>query len=135
MVAFDVHFSGDWTVNADVGNGGTLKFDAITTNLGQRYNRDTGAFTAPYDGTYLFLLGIMGVGNVQVAIAKTGNVLLAITDNGEQASTLEVRDTIHSVVHLTAGEQVWAQHHYGTTVVREFLWTTFSGVLLHADYS
>ena len=61
--------------------------------------------TAPYDGIYLFLLDFMGAGNIQVAIAKsgTGSVLLAITHSDvEQAYTKEVRDTVHSVVHVKA---------------------------------
>ena len=30
-------------------------------------------------------------------------------------------------------EQVWAQNHCGSIVVRRFLWTTFSSGLFHAD--
>nr|KAG5712443.1 hypothetical protein BaRGS_011417 [Batillaria attramentaria] len=56
QVAFHAHFSGNWDTPINVGTHATLKFDAVVTNVGKGYNPDTGAFTAPYNGTYLFLL-------------------------------------------------------------------------------
>ncbi|KAJ8321726.1 hypothetical protein KUTeg_000197 [Tegillarca granosa] len=35
-------------------NRGVIKFENVLTNEGSGYNKDTGKFTAPYDGVYLF---------------------------------------------------------------------------------
>ena len=94
--------------------------------------------TAPYDGIYLFLLDFMGAGNIQVAIAKSGSVLLAITDSDVFCRDQHVFVFVATIMMLVAApangrEQVWAQHHCGSIVVRRFLWTTFSSSLFHAD--
>ena len=36
------------------GSGDTIIFPDIILNLGEAYNSDTGVFTAPYGGIYLF---------------------------------------------------------------------------------
>lgn len=52
-------------------------FDMVVSNIGNGYDALTGVFTAPYSGTYLFVLNIMVNNNnyIQVAIDKSGTLL------------------------------------------------------------
>jgi hypothetical protein len=43
-----------------------------------------------------------------------------------------IRDTVTASVRLTMGQQVWVEHYYGQTVVRQHYYTTFTGMLVQA---
>nr|KAG5706009.1 hypothetical protein BaRGS_028118 [Batillaria attramentaria] len=133
QVAFHVHFTGGWVI-LQTGQHGTLKFNAVVSNVGGGYNTESGMFTAPFSGTYLFLLGAMpDSSSGELAIMKTGRQTLALTF-GEQAGAIQhLRDTAQAAVHLSQGEQVWVEHHYGSTSYREYWATVFTGVLVQAD--
>nr|KAG5706008.1 hypothetical protein BaRGS_028117 [Batillaria attramentaria] len=133
QVAFHVHFNGGWIV-VQTGEHGTLKFNAVVTNVGNGYSTDTGAFTAPFSGIYLFLLGAMPQSTYgELVIKKTGGSILAMT-YGEQAGDIKhLRDTTQVAVHLTAGEQVWVEHFWGNTAFEEYWATIFTGVLVQPD--
>ena len=111
----------------------------MTTNLGNGYNPETGLFTAPYAGAYLFLLDATHIPDhtlsSQLAIMKTGHHVLAATYGKAQSLQADsyTRDTVQAAVHLKVGEQVWVEHVYGATVFRQSSFTTFTGVLVQAD--
>ena len=139
QAAFHVKFSGRWDVPLDVGAHAILRFNSAVTNLGNAYNTETGLFTAPYGGVYLFMLDATHIpdhsSSSQLAIMKTGHQTLAFTYGKAQSlqSDSYTRDTVQAAVHLKAGEQVWVEHSYGASVFRQASFTTFTGVLVQVD--
>ncbi|XP_045183302.1 complement C1q-like protein 4 [Mercenaria mercenaria] len=112
-----------------VKDGETLVFNNILYNAGNGYN--TGVFTAPITGTYIFALHI----EHWVTEALTAHLML---DN-----TMQVSAVIHpegksqqsgntAVIELQIGHTVWvkttAGQLYGS---KTFHGTTFSGALLY----
>lgn len=132
LSAFHVMFSGEANAPMDVGSRATLKFDNIVTNLGSGYNVETGVFTAPYSGVYFFTLGAMPWHGyvLELAITMSGKRVLAQTYGGKLSVENLIRDTVSATVHLEMGQQVWVEHYYGQTVVRQNYYTTFTGLLV-----
>ena len=139
QAAFHVHFAGSYSVPLDVGTHATLKFNSVVTNVGHGYSAETGLFTAPCAGSYLFLLDATHypdpTSSSQLAIMKTGHHALAYTYGNPHSIQVDsfTRDTVQAAVHLAAGEQVWVEHTSGATVFRQGVFTTFTGVLTQAD--
>ena len=48
VVSFSVRLSTETSFNADT----VIKYDTVTTNIGDAYSTADGKFTAPYNGTY-----------------------------------------------------------------------------------
>nr|KAG5712469.1 hypothetical protein BaRGS_011443 [Batillaria attramentaria] len=86
-----------------------LVYNRLLLNDGQAYDNLTGIFTAPSAGLYSFTLHIMA-------------------PDAAERGTVEV-----AVLHLAQGDKVFTKWNAGD----EFLWgsyfTSFMGVLLHAD--
>lgn len=130
--AFSVRFNADPVNN--VGVHATLKFDAVAFNQGGYYNAQSGIFTAPSSGLYVFFVSLMGSDNrpaIDIGVMKSGQLLDIAWAEGQ--SDLYDQGSCLTTTHLMAGEQVWVQHWDGETSFRGAFFTTFSGFLLHAD--
>lgn len=129
-VAFSVRFLTD---NRPLTTHSTLMFDYVLYNAGNGYDPTTGLFTAPVSGTYAFFLAAMSSNQhapIYLSIVKQGNILDEVfaegtTDNYDQGST-------QTVVHVSAGEKVWARQESGDEV-RGGAWTVFTGFLLQPE--
>ena len=122
-------------------NGGTLVLNHAVTNVGNAYNTLSGIFTAPVPGLYHFQTTFLSyhTGNNQhanAAIYVDGTRMArGISDTRHGCND---QTTISTIVHLTAGQQVYVKNDSGAAkdyraygVTDPF--TTFSGLLLHGD--
>ena len=109
-------------------------FPHIITNVGGGYNGNTGVFTAPRDGVYVFFCKITGRDNtsdmyfefVLNGSAKTRNLVLGRSANPYRTSSNSI------VLQLAHGDRVWinmfqGDKHFGYGAGGD---QTFSGYLL-----
>jgi hypothetical protein len=104
----------------------------VLTNQGGAYNNNTGIFTAPRAGTYVFA-------------ATTGPdksdqwALMALMRNGKWVALTSAKDkvggysasSLHAVLRLARGHTVWLRATRSATYWSSV--TMFSGFLLHPD--
>ena len=69
--AFSAELEGDVSFSA----GEKIIFTKVPTNVGNSYDNETGIFTAPHNGTYLFTV---------ISMSTTGDHTALITVNGER---------------------------------------------------
>ena len=121
--------------------GGTLVLNHAVTNVGNAYNTLSGIFTAPVPGLYHFLATFLSYhfGSNQYAYAAIyvdgARMAKGMSDTRHGYAD---QTTISTIVHLTAGQQVYvkndsgvAKDYRGNSVTDPY--TTFSGLLLHGD--
>ena len=94
-----------------LGDGQTIEFDRVITNIGQAYDPRHGHFTAPVNGMYLMSATIMSVVNKHVYcdIVKNGNTVTSFYGGTTDAQS----DTQVIVLDLQAGDMVWIRHKSG----------------------
>ncbi|XP_046562914.1 complement C1q tumor necrosis factor-related protein 5-like [Haliotis rubra] len=114
--------------------GRPIPFDHTLVNAGSAYNTQTGKFTAPVAGLYLFWTQIEstkpGVA-ITMFIFQSGKPISA----GYMETNSDLADDTGSAMvatHLTKGEEVWVE------IEKDFAMTVFpssyfGGVLLYAD--
>lgn len=103
----------------------------VVANKGNVYNRSTGKFTAPIDGTYVFFVAVNAYGSkiLYLKIVHNGSSKVrTYTRNGAGHMT----GTNTAVLQLDRGDSVWVSRHTGQGYWTESVpITTFSG-FLHA---
>lgn len=114
--------------------GTTLLFNIIQQNIGDYYDQDTGIFTAPVNGTYLFSAQICTSDDKwgRVKIVVNGERVQSITNYNNAASYTTTSGT--TVQLLEEGGQVWVIQDYQTGDYKDgsrYGWNQFSGVLIH----
>ena len=90
-------------------HGQTLVFPHIITNVGGGYNGNTGVFTAPRDGVYVFFCKITSYSDpsdmyyefILNGSAKTHNLVYGRSANPYRTSSNSI------VLQLTHGDRVW----------------------------
>ncbi|XP_078319056.1 complement C1q tumor necrosis factor-related protein 3-like [Crassostrea virginica] len=96
-------------------HGQTLVFPHIITNVGGGYNGNTGVFTAPRDGVYVFFCKITSYSDpsdmyyefILNGSAKTQNLVYGRTANPYRTSSNSI------VLQLTHGDRVWIKMYQG----------------------
>ncbi|KAK3097904.1 hypothetical protein FSP39_014297 [Pinctada imbricata] len=109
-------------------NNKIIKYDKVLTNKGSAYNTNTGIFTCPTTGTYVFTWSTMsGVySNIcDATIYHNGNGLLLSSSNEGGGSYEEVASNT-LVLTMAVGDRVWIQTGTGT-FCNGYPWTGFSG--------
>ncbi len=103
-----------------MGDEEILKFDEVTIDTGNAYNRAFGVFTAPITGTYIFWANVMGSGNSEFLILlKQDDVILAGGHTSHQL-TYGVA-TLMYMARVEKGQHVWfANEQRGVTRSRIF---------------
>ncbi|KAK7111148.1 uncharacterized protein [Littorina saxatilis] len=116
-------------------DGDHLRSFSVVSNDGQAFNRLSGEFTAPVNGTYFFV-GSTGTHtsshHANMALMKDGikvseTYLMQVGRNYDSST---VMGSCHAVLHLKNGQKVWLECTYDSTFWRG---TVFSGFLISAD--
>ena len=121
------------------GSGDTIIFPDILLNLGEAYNSDTGVFTAPYGGIYLF--------TVQLCIYNSKRIDYGLVVDGVYRDVARYHDNdgtvccykLTTTLLLKAGNKVWVKVIYHSASGQYLYhldsnyWTSFSGVLIHTN--
>ena len=96
--------------NVALGTAQTIIFDEVVTNNGHAYNKHTGHFTAPRDGTYYFATSFVNIGkSTHLQMMKNDQEIgrgLAYPDHGSTGS-------INAIVNLKKGDVVLLRHWAG----------------------
>ena len=115
------------------GHGDAVKditFDTVITNIGNRFNFETGHYVCPTNGTYYFTFSIAHDRDAMVELVKNGERLVAI--HGDAAQKLRTMYTNSVVVELNERDEVWirlARSHSISGNTQNL--TTFTGYLLY----
>jgi hypothetical protein len=125
-----VAFTAGVTTTHTSWNSGTLVFPRVVYNIGGGYDPNTGVFTAPVDGHFVFFV------NVQSYSSNRIDVYIVL--NGTPKVTALAHSPAYSagpnlaVLKLQQGDRVWIKHWSGTGYFTEsgFPVTTFSGFLI-----
>ncbi|KAJ8306879.1 hypothetical protein KUTeg_014963 [Tegillarca granosa] len=92
-----------------------LKFENVTTNIGNCYNASTGVFTAPKDGVYQFIWNYLTDrgGTAYLPLMVNGNLKQwsCIGQSGNQYDS----GSGFYLTTLKSGDRVWIEHTYTPT--------------------
>jgi hypothetical protein len=108
-------------------------FPVCTLNEGNGYDINTGKFTAPKGGVYMFIAHTCNKPGTHMVFAIVkGGVQLAISSTVE--NTASGCGSVHSITRVKRGEVVnvvakWTGSHL---LANEYRWNSFSGYLLYA---
>ena len=105
-----VSFYARLTKHVSLGTTQTVIFDEVVTNNGHAYNKHTGHFTGPRDGTYYFATSFLNVsGGTHLQMMKNGQ------DIGRGVSYPDIQSTgsIIVIVNLRKGDVVLLRHLVG----------------------
>ena len=116
----------------------TIRFDRVVTNIGGHYNTNTGKFTCPYPGLYVFSLHVVKVTRADNAYCyirqNNADKVIAFSDPSSDSDSGYDSGSVSVVLHLIRGDVVDLGH---CTVVSKIYpnerMTVFSGFLLKAD--
>ena len=110
--------------------GSPLVFFEVSTNLGDGYNNTSGYFTAPYNGTYFFVVTCGSVDNDDYANYNLYldddkiNHVFMYNHNGHIYFS-----TLHGSAHLGVGQTVWVR----SNGAGYHSYSSFSGFLISED--
>ena len=129
-----IGFTAYATTNREYVRQDTVRFDRISSNLGNHYNAGTSKFTCPVNGLYVFSVSVLsGNGKNMFAEIMKEERSYAMAwgdkqDNYESGSVL-------AVITCSSGENVWIRCNFnGHRMYGEssYGYSTFSGFLLSA---
>ncbi|KAL3882719.1 hypothetical protein ACJMK2_029031 [Sinanodonta woodiana] len=106
-------------------------FDTVLQNDGNGFNKQTGTFTCPLSGTYLFSLSILANPGspLHVYLMVNGQIIANSFAYGVNYSD---QGSISSIVRCEAGQNVWIGVYRGTQLYGDH-YTSFSGFFLWGD--
>jgi hypothetical protein len=115
--------------------GQTIVFPTVIFNEGDAYNPNTGKFTAPVSGTYMFSLAfcVYNKNSLVVGIMIEGTKYTTSMFYGDANHECLSADT---VAIATAGQKIWVQVLPGGNTGKiidqdDYRWNTFSGALIN----
>ncbi|XP_070175632.1 complement C1q tumor necrosis factor-related protein 3-like [Littorina saxatilis] len=131
-VAFHAHHSTD---PVNVASHGTIVYNVVTTNIGNAYNRNSGYFTAPVSGTYVFFANCMAVASSEeeVYISQDGKKGIAVCYSNRPLASPYEQGSTSVTTHVLKGQKVWTSIVQNSENIRGNLWSTFSGFLVKPD--
>lgn len=113
-----------------VRQGETVIFDTAITNTEQGYDEQSGIFTAPLAGTYIFYTDIQIYWLIQDMV-RDGHVLIRNHGFATNADHY-VRGSRIISIQLAAGDKVWIRAGEGDEVIHGYGETSFSGWLINS---
>ncbi|XP_061195794.1 uncharacterized protein LOC133204028 [Saccostrea echinata] len=115
-------------------NSGTLVYDKVINNVGGGYNPNTGIFTAPVEGNYVFYVTIQSYKNNAIYVDIVLNGSSKVRSIAFPNWPHEQYDTGTNLVtlQLQKGDAVWVRFNYGIGywTTSDTPATTFSGFLM-----
>ncbi|KAK3800489.1 hypothetical protein RRG08_051770 [Elysia crispata] len=105
-------------------------FDKVVTNLGGGFSEDTGRFTAPADGTYVFSLTIAAQGRRRAAVELSLNGRMVITVWAESLPYWATSSGT-AILNLRTGDKVWLVLLQRAAYLYGYMYSTFSGYCLY----
>eukprot|EP00105_Crassostrea_gigas_P010533 XP_011425847.1 PREDICTED: complement C1q subcomponent subunit B-like [Crassostrea gigas] len=114
-----------------LGNGQTLKFDAILTNDGNGYDDRTGVFTCPVAGTYMFVVDALSYPGLWLflKVNKKTVAKVNVSSNYKDKPLVQISRTV--IVKLKSGDHVQVQNIGNNGFIYYALYSGFSGLLLY----
>ncbi|BFZ06313.1 hypothetical protein BsWGS_09352 [Bradybaena similaris] len=113
-----------------VNDNSDLPFDKVITNVGNAFNPDTGRFTAPFNGTFLFSLTIAAQGRQRAAVELVLNRKMIATIWAESIPYWASASNT-AILNMEAGDQVWLVLLSRAPYLHGYMYTTFSGHCLY----
>ena len=116
--------------------GSTLVFPDVIYSEGKGYDSNTGVFTAPTEGTYLFYISIQSAyqKNIFLDIVLNGSSKVRSMSYYNSGSNIGIHQTGTNLVilYLTVGDRVWVKRGRGTGYFSNSGHIcTFSGIRLY----
>jgi hypothetical protein len=132
-----IAFKARGPTDLSLATGQTIIFANNMLNKGEAYNNNTGIFTAPMSGTYIFMIHLCITSNKQNYGIMVDDTVYTSGTFYDSATTICY--TADALLVLNGGERVYAKCLYGTSgnVLFEYTsstynyWSTFSGLLVH----
>ena len=134
-VAFNVRDATDLSPSQNE----VIRFRTILLNIGGGYDEQSGIFTSPVNGTFIFSVQVATYpskwGRLQLVCDTSSNVILSIAHYNTAAHYTSTSNTVAQV--LNEGQKVWVQFGYdarSTQVLDEspsYASNQFSGLLVH----
>jgi hypothetical protein len=108
-VAFSAYVS---TYETDLSKDHTIKFDRIVTNIGNHYNPNSGTFTAPQHGLYVFTWNLYchGGGYIHSQVVVNSNAVNAMFTSAQGLTNVRTTTGI-VVVEVNQGDVVYVRTH------------------------
>lgn len=126
----EVAFSAGVTSSSITWNSGTLIFNGVITNAGNGYNPNTGVFTSPIGGTYVFYVSSVEYGSQYLKLDIVLNSVSKVRTMGHSSASYQT-GTNMVVLNLQKGDAVWVKYYSGKGYYTESVpYTTFSGFLV-----
>jgi hypothetical protein len=139
VVSPNIAFHAKNVKNGNPVAGETIVFTDMVLNLGESYNTDTGVFTVPLGGIYLFTVQLCVYNNKQINYGLVvDNVYMDVARYNDNYSDV-VCNKLTTTISVKSGNKVWVKVKYrsssGNILYHSNIhyWTSFSGVLIHAD--
>ncbi|XP_022107175.1 collagen alpha-1(X) chain-like [Acanthaster planci] len=128
ITAFTVVRTLDLPGHGDVAKD--ITYDRVITNVGNRFNFETGHFVCPTNGTYFFTFSVAHDRDTMVELVKNEERLVAV--HGDAAQKLRTMYTNSAVVELVERDEVWTRltRSHSLSGNTQHL-TTFTGYLLY----
>ncbi|WAR22730.1 hypothetical protein MAR_036399 [Mya arenaria] len=128
-----IQFTAHNPVDKSLDNGQTIVLQSVVINDGQGYDPNTGIFTCPFSGLYMFTLQhcVDREKYSHVGIVKDNTMLVAGVAYG---TTWWPCSSMQAFVSLSKGEKVWSKANWESYLHHDAArWTSLSGVLLRPD--
>ncbi|KAK7482253.1 hypothetical protein BaRGS_00026496 [Batillaria attramentaria] len=137
-VSFLASISSQTAQASEFNSGERIAFTITHLNNGNAYDRDTGVFTAPVNGTYVFLANLQ----LHSSSPSRRNVYTILKLGGSDVLTCYIAyddyydmGSCDVVLYMTAGQQVWLEIFSGGggITLDSPSSSAFSGALIHTD--
>ncbi|KAK7463141.1 hypothetical protein BaRGS_00038286, partial [Batillaria attramentaria] len=115
------------TAGVAASRGAIIPFSGVLTNIGHAYDPTTSAFTAPYDGAYMFFVQAdISADYRDFLLERNGSALVYCHNDGSLR-----RIACGSVFSLKAGDRVTVVQHSTQGVLDPGRESVFSGFRIH----
>ena len=123
-----VSFYARLTKDIALGTSQTVIFDDVVTNNGHVYNKHTGHFTAPRDGTYYFATSFTSAGSTHLQMMKNDKEI----GRGVAYPSFKSNGSINAILNLRKGDVVLVRHLVGASgeTILGYRYSEFVGHIL-----